>query len=187
MESTIWLYHKEQAKALWCSVKHFNHRTTTSWIIWFCVCCNSLMVFFVHLFRIFFLKLQHAGCEKLPKLLFDSSNHLHHSYRATATAIYHWRKGKDFFYNYCSMEHYCKTINIDIAERTILIFGFVNTGFPPYLENMEFCHLLSRPRKCLEFAQKFQKPGILTQNLEKYLEIWTFYVSRITFQDDFTK
>ncbi len=39
----------------------------------------------------------------------------------------------------------------------------VYSGFPCYLENLDFCHF----GKCLEFAQNCEKPEILTQNLEK--------------------
>ncbi len=63
------------------------------------------------------------------------------------------------------------------------------SGFPPYLKNLEFCHLLfqawkmsgicSKSKKSLEF---FSKPGG-----KKPLEFKKFGVSRLTFQHVFTK
>ncbi len=43
--------------------------------------------------------------------------------------------------------------------------NFTKPGYPPYLENLEFCHLLYQAGKYLEIALK-KYPGILTQNLD---------------------
>ncbi len=55
----------------------------------------------------------------------------------------------------------------------VLVFVYVVTAFPPFLENLEnlenlkFCHLLFQAWKMLRICLKSEKSGILSQNLEK--------------------
>ncbi len=53
------------------------------------------------------------------------------------------------------------------------------------LQTWNFVIYFSRPGKCMEISQNVDIPEILTQDLEKNLEIWKFSVSRFTFKISF--
>ncbi len=58
-----------------------------------------------------------------------------------------------------------------------------NTGFPPYLENLEFCHFLFQAWKMPGICSKSSKNLEFLLKTLKKLEICKLYVSSFTFQN----
>ncbi len=79
--------------------------------------------------------------------------------------------------------HYVWLTYVLIMYTNIITYRYIRVPTLNWktLKTWNFYIYFSRPGKCLEFAQKVEKPRILAENLEK--TFFKFGDSRITFQD----